>query len=84
VALKAVLTRDLDSRFVEALPWLLSAYTDLNWEWLRDGAKLRNAQNRLGYPVHLAMEAVALCRSHDMRFRSCRDGRMSLNRPGSP
>jgi hypothetical protein len=54
VVLGAVVNRDLDTRLVEALPWVLSAYTDLNWEWLRDRAKLQNAQNRLGYLVHLA------------------------------
>lgn len=59
VLLRAVTQRDLDTRLVEALPWVLSTFTDLNWEWLRDRAKLRNAQNRLGYLVHLAKEAVS-------------------------
>lgn len=58
VVLSALVTNDLDTRLVEALPWVLSAYTDLNWEWLRDRAKLRNAQNRLGYVVHLAGQAA--------------------------
>jgi hypothetical protein len=55
VVLSAVLKRDLDTRLVEALPWVLSTHVDLNWDWLRDHAKLRNAQNRLGYLVHLAL-----------------------------
>jgi transcriptional regulator with XRE-family HTH domain len=54
VVLHAVVKPDVDPRLVEALPWVLSAYTDLNWEWLRDRAKWNNAQNRLGYLVHLA------------------------------
>lgn len=54
VVLGAVVSRHLDTRLVEALPWVLMSYTDLNWRWLRDGAKLQNAQNRLGYLVHLA------------------------------
>lgn len=58
VVLSAVLNRDLDTRFVEALPWVLKTYTDLNWEWLRDRTKLQNAQNRLGYLVHLAAETA--------------------------
>jgi transcriptional regulator with XRE-family HTH domain len=58
VVLNAVVRRDLDARLVEALPWVLSAYTDLNWEWLRDRAKLNNAQNRLGYLVHLAEQTA--------------------------
>jgi transcriptional regulator with XRE-family HTH domain len=58
VVLNAVVERNLDTRLVEALPWVLSTYPDLNWEWLRDRAKLQNAQNRLGYVVHLAMETA--------------------------
>jgi transcriptional regulator with XRE-family HTH domain len=58
VVLNAVVKRDLDTRLVEALPWVLSTYTDLNWEWLRDRAKLNNAQNRLGYLVHLAEQTA--------------------------
>jgi len=58
VVLNAVVKRDLDTRLVEALPWVLSTFTDLNWEWLRDRAKLNNAQNRLGYLVHLAEQTA--------------------------
>jgi transcriptional regulator with XRE-family HTH domain len=58
VVLSAVVTRDLDTRLVEALPWVLSVYAGLSWEWLRDRAKLQNAQNRLGYLVHLARETA--------------------------
>ena len=54
--LNAVVKRDVDTRLVEAVPWVLSTYTDLDWDWLRDHARLRNAQNRLGYLVHLAGE----------------------------
>jgi hypothetical protein len=54
VVLSAVVNQDLDSRLVESLPWVLSEYTDMDWHWLRDRAKLHNAQNRLGYLVHLA------------------------------
>ncbi len=59
VVLGAVVQRDLDTRLVEALPWVLKAYTDLNWEWLRDRVKLQNVQNRLGYLVHLARDVAA-------------------------
>src|SRR5271154_785762 len=58
VVLGAVVQRDLDTRLVEALPWVLGTYADLNWAWLRDRAKLNNAQNRLGYIVHLAMQTA--------------------------
>jgi transcriptional regulator with XRE-family HTH domain len=58
VVLNAVVKPDLDTRLVEALPWVLSTYTNLDWGWLRDRAKLNNAQNRLGYLVHLAEQTA--------------------------
>jgi transcriptional regulator with XRE-family HTH domain len=64
VVLSAVVQRDLDTRLVEALPWVLKSYTDMNWEWLRDRAKLQNMQNRLGYLVHLARETVRASPQH--------------------
>ena len=64
VVLGAVVKRDLDTRLVEALPWVLSAGTDLTWEWLRDRAKLQNAQNRLGYLVHLAKQTARALPEH--------------------
>jgi hypothetical protein len=45
---------DLDSRLVEALPWLTHTYADMDWNWLVTNAKLRDRQNRLGYVVVLA------------------------------
>ncbi|HMD48806.1 MAG TPA: helix-turn-helix transcriptional regulator [Bryobacteraceae bacterium] len=59
VVLGAVVKRDLDTRLVEALPWVLTTYAGLNWKWLRDRAKLHNVQNRLGYLVHLAGETAS-------------------------
>jgi hypothetical protein len=55
---------------VEALPWVLGTYTDLDWEWLRDGAKLHNAQNKLGYLVHLAEQTVDSKRAVLMRWEN--------------
>jgi transcriptional regulator with XRE-family HTH domain len=64
VVLSAVVQRDLDTRLVEALPWVLSTYSDLNWAWLRDRTKLHNAQNRLGYLVHLANQTARPAGEH--------------------
>jgi transcriptional regulator with XRE-family HTH domain len=47
---------DLDTRVVEALPWLASVYTDMDWEWLIRQSKLNDRQNRLGFVVSLAGE----------------------------
>jgi transcriptional regulator with XRE-family HTH domain len=55
----AVVTQsDVDTRLVEALPWVLATYSDLDWRWLCDRVKLQNTQNRLGYLVHLAKETT--------------------------
>lgn len=45
---------DLDSRLVEALPWLTYTYADMDWDWLVTNAKIHDRQNRLGYVVALA------------------------------
>lgn len=65
VVLTAIVKPDLDARLVEALPWVLSMYTDLTWNWLRDRAKLQDAQNRLGYVVHLAKETARELPNHE-------------------
>lgn len=47
---------DLDARLVEALPWVLSTFHDLDWDWLSAQCRLGNQQNRLGYLVSLAIK----------------------------
>lgn len=54
VVYQIVTQKDADARLVDALPWVLARYPDLDWSWLRDQVKLCNVQNRLGYLVHLA------------------------------
>jgi transcriptional regulator with XRE-family HTH domain len=74
VVLAAVVQPDLDTRLVEALPWVLTKYPDLNWEWLRDRAKLHNAQNRLGYVVHLEKHTAAEWKEDLDAARLAREG----------
>jgi transcriptional regulator with XRE-family HTH domain len=57
----ALVQRNLDARLVEALPWVVLTFPELDWPWLCDHAKLRNAQNRLAYIVHLAKEVAKQC-----------------------
>ncbi len=54
VLLNALGQSDLESRLVEALPWVVLRYPNLNWEWLVPRVKLHGLQNRLGYVIHLA------------------------------
>ena len=55
----------LESRVVEALPWLLLTYWDMNLGWLVKEAKLNNLQNRLGFVESLAEEVSKRSGSRD-------------------
>jgi transcriptional regulator with XRE-family HTH domain len=59
VLLAALSRRDVEVRVVEALPWLVVEYYDLDWEWLMREAKVRDAQNRLGFVVTLGRRVAA-------------------------
>ncbi|MDP3001354.1 MAG: helix-turn-helix transcriptional regulator [Bryobacterales bacterium] len=59
VLVSALLSNDLEPRIVEALPWLVLQYPDLDWEWVLTEVKLRDLQNRLGFVVSLAHELAA-------------------------
>src|SRR5438128_5437606 len=54
VLLSALAREDLESRLVEALPWLVLTFWPLDHDWLVREAKLRDLQNRLGLVVTLA------------------------------
>jgi len=54
VLLSALSAKCLESRVVEALPWLLLQYPDLDWDSLVSAAKARNLQNRLGLVICVA------------------------------
>lgn len=53
ILLAALSCSDLEVRVVESLPWLVVEYHGLDWECLTREAKLRDAQNRLGFVVVL-------------------------------
>jgi transcriptional regulator with XRE-family HTH domain len=53
--LVAALTKDdLESRVTEALPWLVLAYSDMDWGWVEKQTKMHDVQNRLGFVLTLA------------------------------
>jgi transcriptional regulator with XRE-family HTH domain len=54
VLLEALRQQNLEPRVVEALPWLLLQYWDMDQAWLARQARLNNLQNRLGFVVSLA------------------------------
>ena len=54
--LRALRASDVDARVVEALPWVLLKYPDLDWAWLLREAKADDLQNRLGFLVSVARQ----------------------------
>lgn len=52
--LTALAQRNLEARVAEGLPWLVSRYPDMDFNWLVSQARLKNLQNRLGFTVTLA------------------------------
>lgn len=54
VLLTALSANNLEGRLVEALPWVLLEFSDLEWKELVDAAKLKDLQNRLGFLTCLA------------------------------
>jgi transcriptional regulator with XRE-family HTH domain len=58
--LKALSLPDLDRHLLEALPWLLLRYPEVETAWLLDRARRLDLQNRLGFVVSLAREVGEL------------------------
>lgn len=58
VLLSALSASQLESRVVEALPWLLFQYPDLNWAALIAAAKSKDLQNRLGLVTCVARKVA--------------------------
>lgn len=56
VLLAALSQPDLERRLIQALPWLLLRYPDMDTNWLLDRAKRLDLQNRLGFIVSLTRE----------------------------
>lgn len=54
VLLSALSTPNLDSRLIEALPWVVWKYPELDWQWLVGAAKVNDLQNRLGFVTNVA------------------------------
>ena len=54
--LRTLRAKSLDSRLLEALPWVVVTYPNLNWSWLLYEARANALQNRLGFVVTMAKE----------------------------
>lgn len=56
VLLAALKTDELESRTVEALPWLIFNFPEMSWAQIIRTAKIYDAQNRLGFLLSLVCE----------------------------
>jgi transcriptional regulator with XRE-family HTH domain len=63
VLLLALAQNDLESRLVEALPWLLLRYWNMDFSWLVSEVKKFDLQNRLGFLAAMARRMSE--RTHD-------------------
>jgi hypothetical protein len=45
---------NLDSRLIEALPWIVLKFPELDWQWLANAARACDLQNRLGFVIGVA------------------------------
>ena len=77
VLFAALSADNLDSRVVEALPWVVLQFPELDWQWLTNAARLNDLQNRLGFVVNVARrlaeqggerEKTALLAQQEMRL----------------
>jgi transcriptional regulator with XRE-family HTH domain len=63
VLLEGLAQADLEARLLEALPWLLVEYPDMDCDWLVSQVKQRDLQNRLGFVATLAKEVAESTKS---------------------
>jgi transcriptional regulator with XRE-family HTH domain len=79
VLLTALAQDELEPRLVEALPWLVLRYSNLDWSWVVREAKVRDLQNRLGFVVALARQ-LATRVGKEAKARALRDLESQLER----
>ena len=63
--LSALSRDDLDSRLIEALPWVVLKFPDLDWRWLANAAKINDLQNRLGFVTSVARRLAERREKHE-------------------
>jgi transcriptional regulator with XRE-family HTH domain len=56
ILLSALKSDNLDSRIIEALPWIVFNFPQMDWQIVISAAKINDLQNRLGFIVDLAQQ----------------------------
>jgi hypothetical protein len=87
VLLRALCVANLDSRLVEALPWVVWKFPEMDWGWLTSAAKVQDLQNRLGFVTALARRLAELSEESEkaaqLRRREAELERSCLAREGT-
>lgn len=65
----ALSTADLDIRLLEALPWIVWRFPDLNWTGVIAFAQEKGLQNKLGFVVSLARRLAQERNEHEKAER---------------
>ena len=80
VLLDALQVDHLEARAVEALPWLVATFPDLDWDWLVPRAKALDLQNRLGFVVTLARQLAERSKSPTAESLRAREAGLERSR----
>ena len=75
---RALAHADLDPRLVDALPWVLAKFANLDWAWLVGQCRLLNLQNRLGFLGELAVRLAAPEEARTMALALLETSRLAL------
>jgi transcriptional regulator with XRE-family HTH domain len=79
VLLTALAQNNLESRLVEALPWLLLRYWEMDLGWVVEQAKKFDLQNRLGFVVSVARKVSEKDRQNELRTQTLANLESMLN-----
>ena len=67
ILISALKVDDLESRIVEALPWLIYRFSDMDWSKVIKTVKISDSQNRLGFLLSLVFDKAKKANDQDKR-----------------
>jgi transcriptional regulator with XRE-family HTH domain len=80
VLLSALNAPQREARAIEALPWLVLAFPDMNWSDVTRAAKMYDLQNRLGFVVNVARGVAELQGRDSLTVNTLKEREAELER----